>query len=249
MQVSVVIPCFNDQKYLPICLDSLLHQSVAPNEIIFVDNNSTDDSQNIAISFISKFKEKKCDLLISQQSQQGLLPTRRLGFKKATCDLIATIDADTILNPQWIENAIRIMSTKKYVCASGPLQATNKNITYFLDKSRVIYLLNDFFKSCHFLYGCNGIFLKSAYNLINGLDDYEKMEKVLNLKYVYDDNFLTEKFQLIGGLGFSFKLNVQRRSNDNLSRLLDQAKRFSQIKKYVRSNFNFSKLQNPKQAL
>ena len=52
MKVSVVIPVYNEKKRIKKCLDSLLSQSEKPDEIIVVDNNSTDST----VSIVRKYK-------------------------------------------------------------------------------------------------------------------------------------------------------------------------------------------------
>ena len=48
MNVSVIIPCKNEAKQLPLLLDSLRQQTIAPNEVVVVDSNCTDDTIAIA---------------------------------------------------------------------------------------------------------------------------------------------------------------------------------------------------------
>lgn len=92
--ISVVIPAYNEEEYLPACLTSLRKQTFKDFEIIVVDNNSTDKTVQIAKSFGVKVVKEK---------NQGLIATRERGFKEAKGEFIARTDADTIVSPDWLE--------------------------------------------------------------------------------------------------------------------------------------------------
>ena len=90
MKLSVVISAFNEEKMLPGCLESV--KSLA-DEIIVVDNSSTDDTEKIAKKFTNKvFTHKNDPLSIDIQ--------KNFGFEKATGDWIFSIDADERVTPE-----------------------------------------------------------------------------------------------------------------------------------------------------
>jgi glycosyltransferase involved in cell wall biosynthesis len=94
LTVSIVIPVYNEQHHLKACLDSITEQSILPNEVIVVDNNSTDESINIARSYPF--------VRVVKELQQGVMWGRNAGFDAAKYDLIGRIDADTQLPDDWI---------------------------------------------------------------------------------------------------------------------------------------------------
>ena len=96
MKVSVVIPVYNEEKYIKNCLDSLMKQEEKPDEIIVIDNNCTDKT----VSIVKKYKGIK----IIQEKKQGMIPARNTGFNEAKNEIIAKCDADTILPLNWIKN-------------------------------------------------------------------------------------------------------------------------------------------------
>lgn len=98
LTVSVVIPTYNESRDIARCLDSLMCQTIMPNEIIVVDNNSTDNTAEIA----STYKLVR----IIKEKQKGITYSRTAGFNAAKCDIIARIDADTIACEIWIESII-----------------------------------------------------------------------------------------------------------------------------------------------
>lgn len=111
MKVSVVIPTYNEEEYIGACLDSLMNQKEKPDEIIVVNNNSTDHTIEIA---------KRYPVLVISEKKQGMIPTRNRGFNEAKYDIIARTDADTILHPNWINRIKKGFITKDTIALAGP---------------------------------------------------------------------------------------------------------------------------------
>jgi len=110
--VSVVIPAWNEEKYIPDALDLIAKQTIQPLEVIVVDNNSTDDTAAIA---------KKMGARVIKELQQGITPARNAGFNAAKGDIIARTDADTHVPSNWLETMIEIFeSNVDIVGVSGP---------------------------------------------------------------------------------------------------------------------------------
>ena len=96
MKVTVVIPVYNEEKYLKNCLDSLTtNQLSQPDEIIVVDNNCNDSSVVIA----NKYKRVR----VIKENKQGITPARNAGFNAARGDIIAKCDADSIMPSDFIK--------------------------------------------------------------------------------------------------------------------------------------------------
>lgn len=93
MKISVVIPVYNEEKYIHQCLSSLKNQVVQPYEIIVVDNNCKDKTIEIA---------KRFSVKIIKETKQGISYARTKGYNSAKGEIIARCDADTILSSNWI---------------------------------------------------------------------------------------------------------------------------------------------------
>lgn len=113
LKVTVVIPVHNEEEYLGACLDSLMRQQELANEIIVVNNNSTDNTASIA---------KKYPVRLLLEKEQGLTPARNKGFNHARYQIIARTDADTILPPNWIKRIKKSFSDDELVAISGPAE-------------------------------------------------------------------------------------------------------------------------------
>lgn len=113
LSVSIVIPVFNDQDHLKSCLDSVAAQTIQPDEVIVVDNNCSDDSIKIAkqYPFVRVISEKK----------QSVLYARNTGLSAAKGDVVGRIDADTLLEPDWVEQVKRIFTREDVAAATGPM--------------------------------------------------------------------------------------------------------------------------------
>lgn len=110
--VSVVIPCLNDAGVLRRCLASLAEQSMQPAEIVVVDNNSTDNSAEVAAEFGAK---------VVFEPRPGIPAAAAAGYDAAASEIIARCDADCILPPNWIQQlAEHFAADPQLAAVSGP---------------------------------------------------------------------------------------------------------------------------------
>lgn len=132
--LSIIIPVFNEEDYLTACLDAIEAQTVAPDEVIVVDNNSTDASVDIA--------QRYPFVKVIKQQRQGVVYARDKGFDSAASALIGRIDADTLLPPNWVESVKIIMNDDTVSAATGPVSyydmpapATNYKLDHAIRKN------------------------------------------------------------------------------------------------------------------
>jgi len=99
--ISVVIPAYNEEKYLPKCLDSLRRQAFPSSqfEIIVADNGSTDRTIQIALDY---------GATVVHEEVKGVARARQRGFAAAEGEIIASTDADAIVPPDWLATIARI---------------------------------------------------------------------------------------------------------------------------------------------
>ncbi|MBO4300125.1 MAG: glycosyltransferase [Desulfovibrio sp.] len=92
--ISVIIPCYNYARYLPIAVESALsQQSSALNvEVIVVDDGSTDDTPRVAQQYGHRIR-------YMFQENQGLSSARNTGMRAAHGDFLLFLDADDLLSP------------------------------------------------------------------------------------------------------------------------------------------------------
>ena len=90
IKVSIIVPVYNVEKYLPKCLDSLTNQTLKDIEIIIVNDGSPDNSQKIIDKYTKKYKNIKSYL----KKNGGLSDARNFGIKKASGEYLSFIDSD-----------------------------------------------------------------------------------------------------------------------------------------------------------
>ncbi|MCB4792836.1 MAG: PqqD family peptide modification chaperone [Elusimicrobia bacterium] len=131
-KVSIIIPVYNEEASLPMCLDSLMDINYPKEclEIIVIDNNSTDSSSSIIKSYpvIYVFKEKK-----------GHSFARNKGLKIATGEIIAFTDADCVVDKNWVISFVNEFKMCSAACCGGkslPLKKNNWLSDNFYDFKR-----------------------------------------------------------------------------------------------------------------
>lgn len=91
--MSVAIPVLDEQELIGDCIEALRQQSDPVDEIIVVDNGSTDDTVAIA--------RAAPGVTVIEESRRGVTYARNTGFAAATGDILARIDADTLVSAGW----------------------------------------------------------------------------------------------------------------------------------------------------
>lgn len=100
-QISIIIPVYNVEKYLPECIESVLHQTYKNLQIILVDDGSTDSSGSIC----ERYSEEDDRIFVLHKKNGGLSDARNAGLSRATGEYIYYLDSDDFLEP----NTIRIL--------------------------------------------------------------------------------------------------------------------------------------------
>lgn len=107
LPVSIIIPTLNEEKYLPLLLDSIAKQTIAPTEVIVADANSTDNTRKIAHKF-------GCKIVEGGRPGKG----RNNGAAVATQPILLFLDADVILRPEFLEETIAEFTQRHLDAAS-----------------------------------------------------------------------------------------------------------------------------------
>jgi glycosyltransferase involved in cell wall biosynthesis len=117
LRVSLVIPAYNEESYLVLCLDAIAAQTVRPFEVIVVDNNSTDNTAAVARRY--RF------VTIVRETKQGLVFARDRGFNAARGDIIGRLDCDSLISPDWVERVQQIFADTTIDAVSGQVGYVN----------------------------------------------------------------------------------------------------------------------------
>jgi glycosyltransferase involved in cell wall biosynthesis len=98
VRVSVVIPVRDDARHLELCLRSLARQTVPADEVVVVDNGSSDDSVEVALAAGAR---------VLHQPVVGIAAAASTGYDAALGELIGRCDADSVLPRTWVQELVR----------------------------------------------------------------------------------------------------------------------------------------------
>lgn len=98
-KISVIVPTYNEEKYIRKCLEALIKQSRKPTEIIVVDD-STDKTWDIVTKFRKVHKE--IPLRIFRTEHKGPAPARNLGARKAQGSILVFVDGDMTFDNKYL---------------------------------------------------------------------------------------------------------------------------------------------------
>ena len=104
--ISIIVPVYNTEQYLPECLNSIMAQTYENIEIVIVDDASTDNSRRIITEFQRQDDRIKC---FRHEKNGGLAKARNTGLKYSTGTYIAWCDSDDALHPRFIEYLYSIL--------------------------------------------------------------------------------------------------------------------------------------------
>lgn len=99
MKISIVIPVYNVEKFLPKCLDSVCAQGETVAEIVLVNDGSTDGSLQICKAYAKRDGRIK----IIDQKNHGLSNAVRVGVRAASCEYIGFVDSDDYIEKDMFE--------------------------------------------------------------------------------------------------------------------------------------------------
>lgn len=100
MKISIVVPVYNAEKHLNECIESVINQTSPDWELILIDDGSSDKSGEICDLYSQKHPD---NIFVFHKENEGQFLTRKFGIYKCTGDYIGFLDADDILETNYIE--------------------------------------------------------------------------------------------------------------------------------------------------
>lgn len=113
--VSIIIPCYNAEKYLAETLDSVLAQTYTSWECIIVDDHSTDNSLEIIQRYCKNYPGK---FTLFTNPRKGACAARNVGFEHSTGDYIQYLDADDLISYNKLEVQLNLISNNQDVLST-----------------------------------------------------------------------------------------------------------------------------------
>lgn len=169
--VSIIVPCYNQGKYIAETLDSVKKQSYMNWECIIMDDGSTDNSKEVALSYCNEDKRFQ----YFYQENQGLAMTRNNGIKKSQGKYILPLDADDCIHQDYVTLAVSILEERenvKIVYSKAELFGAKTGEWILPSYSQEKMLI----QNCIF---CTAMFRRDDYNQTLGYNP--------NMKYGWED--------------------------------------------------------------
>lgn len=160
LELSIIIPAYNEELHLERCLQSIADQTMLPQEVIVVDNNSSDKTADIA---------KRFDFVtLVREGNQGIAWARNKGFDSAKGTYFARLDADSILPTNWIQTVADLLEEKSERVITGkgyfydmPLKSALSAI-----HSLFYYRINRLLFGSYLAWGSNMVFPAHYWQLV-----------------------------------------------------------------------------------
>jgi glycosyltransferase involved in cell wall biosynthesis len=205
-KISLVIPAYNEEKYIGYCLEyATKHHNGDFFEIIVIDNASTDRTGEIAKSYKG--------VRVVREEKKGLTHARQRGFLEAKGDILAYVDADTRIKKNHLEKIIKAFSKNpKLVCFSGPHEY------YDIKKSHQI-LTKVFWRIFAYPtylivgYMTNGASFAIRKNILDKMDGFDT-----SISFYGEDTNIARRASKHGKVKFSLNFGIPtsgRRLNDH----------------------------------
>ena len=176
--ISVIVPVYNVQDYLPRCIDSILSQSYKDIEIILVDDGSPDDCGRIC----DEYSQKDSRIVVVHKVNGGLSSARNAGLDIAKGEYISFVDSDDWLDNHFIENLHNaLISTDAQMsactfCRTKGDEATRRQFDEDISTITTDRYACVFDESSYAGYACNKLFSKDVIDKYNLRFD----EKIFN---------------------------------------------------------------------
>ncbi|MBI4095531.1 MAG: glycosyltransferase [DPANN group archaeon] len=222
MMLSIIIPTYNETRYVGKLLQSLCNQTYKDFEVIIADANSKDNTEKVVNSFAEKLR-----LRFIRQAGKGVANARNCGAKIASGDLLLFLDADVVLKNYFLEFALREFEKRALNAASVYMRPIEGEFGLFGRKrawDRLVWQIffNTVIGVSQYIYpGAIGICIfckKNIHNKIGGFDETIK---------------IGEDFEYIGRASKIGKFRVMYRSIFVSVRRAEMEGRLRNLLKYV----------------
>ena len=196
MNVSFIIPCYNEEEKIERCIISIMeeiHEQRIQAEIIVVDNNCTDRTVEIA---------KNLGVIVVQEPNKGVVWARQRGYLTAKYNLIANIDADSFVRRGWLSKAIENIKPNDVVAVTGPLNYYDAS--WWVRKSSKLYYLGAWLSNKFIGYTIQGgnCMIKKKY--LEWCDGYDT-----SIQFYGEDTMTAKRIGRWGKVKFVFDMEIE----------------------------------------
>jgi glycosyltransferase involved in cell wall biosynthesis len=218
MRLSFVVPAYNEEAYLPACLESILSQ-IDPSttnlpagtcEIIVVNNASTDRTREVALRYPG--------VIVVDEPRKGLTFARQAGFAASTGALIANVDSDSRLTPGWVAKVLATFAEAEANAAAHPdarpLVSFSGPLVYYDLTPRQRRLVHVFYMTAWTTYAINRYILRVGSMVQGGnfVVNRAALEAIggfnTAISFYGEDTDIARRLNDVGEVRFTFDLKM-----------------------------------------
>lgn len=133
-KISILVPIYNVEKYLPRCIESILSQDFRDYELILVDDGSTDGCPQICDEYAMKDKRIK----VVHKKNGGLVSARLAGFKEARGEYLMFLDSDDYLYPYAISILYNKICEGYDIVRGQDMRVSSTNEIYGIEERKFV---------------------------------------------------------------------------------------------------------------
>jgi len=201
-RVSVVIPCYNDGEFIEQAVNSIKIQTLAPSEIIIIDDGSNKETKEVLKNITGD------NIVIVYQENQGVCKARNNAIKRVKSSYVLTLDSDDFFEPSFIEKAKKILDNDSTIGVVGSY------VRVFAENKMDKVLKREAGGVESFLFANNAVassmFRKQCWdevggydeNMVNGYEDWEFWLAIAKNNW---------KFEIIKEVLFNYRRKVESR--------------------------------------
>jgi cellulose synthase/poly-beta-1,6-N-acetylglucosamine synthase-like glycosyltransferase len=194
IKVSILIPCYNEEKSIRKCVQSCLDQTRKADEIVVVDDGSTDKTPEILESFGDKIKVKRIEKNSGNKSY-----AQEAGLRDLKGDIFIATDADTILDKNFVKRTVSNFSKEEVVAVSGYVKALKHNwlttcreLDYIIGQN-IHKVAQAYINALFVIPGCAGAFKTDFFRENIGFD-HDTLTEDLDFTYKLHESGLKIKY-------------------------------------------------------
>jgi glycosyltransferase involved in cell wall biosynthesis len=214
MRLSFVVPAYNEEAYLPACLDSILEQTRSlpegTTEIIVVNNASTDRTREVALSYPG--------VILVDECRKGLPFARQAGFAASSGALVAHVDSDSRLTPGWVAQVLATFDEDaeklSHATNKRPLAALSGPVLYYDLTPRQRLLVHVFYLTAWTTYAINRYILRVG-SMVQGGNFVTSRGALAeiggfntDITFYGEDTDIARRLNAVGEVRFTFDLKM-----------------------------------------
>ena len=218
MRLSFVVPAYNEEAYLPACLESILSQidpaasglPAGSCEIIVVNNASNDRTREVALRYPG--------VLVVDEPRKGLTFARQAGFATSSGNLIANVDSDSRLTPGWVAKVLATFAEAEASAAAHPdarpLVSFSGPLVYYDLTPRQRRLVHVFYMTAWTTYAINRYILRVGSMVQGGnfVVNRAALEAIggfnTTISFYGEDTDIARRLNEVGEVRFTFDLKM-----------------------------------------